>query len=111
MAVRPSTLFAALLLLLLGCGLAMGIAGPVVSGDLHRQRLESMAKAVERLELTDLCLFTEASYTRHLTQADIHTAFQDHPMAMEHFPSGSLTMPPAVRFNRKAPGEIAETDD
>jgi len=53
---------------------------------------------VQRLGLTDLCLFTEASYTRHLSLADFHTAFQDSPMALEHFPSGSLvTHPPAAK--------------
>jgi len=49
---------------------------------------------VRDLDLTDLCLFTEASYTRHLTQADRHTPFQDSPMALEHFPSGSIVSPP-----------------
>lgn len=48
------------------------------------------------LQLTDLCLFTEASYTRHLSQADLHTPFQDSPMSLEHFPSGSLVAPPEV---------------
>lgn len=48
---------------------------------------------VEDLGLTDLALFTEARYTRHLSQADLHSAFQDHPHAFEHFPSGSLVMP------------------
>jgi hypothetical protein len=53
---------------------------------------------VEKLKLTDLCLFTEASYTRHLSQADLYTPFQDHPVSLEHFPSGSiLTPPPAVK--------------
>ena len=49
---------------------------------------------VRRLELTDLCLVTEASYTRHLSQADLHTPFQDSPLALEHFPSGSILRPP-----------------
>jgi hypothetical protein len=53
-------------------------------------RLNEMARIVKDLELTDLCLFTEARYTRHPSQADLQTAFQDHPMAMEHFPSGSF---------------------
>ena len=48
---------------------------------------------VQHLELTDLCLFTEARYTRHLSQADLHSPFQDHPMSLEHFPSGSLVGP------------------
>ncbi len=50
---------------------------------------------VRNLELTDLALFTEARYTRHPSQADLHSAFQDHPMALEHFPSGSLMAPPS----------------
>jgi hypothetical protein len=57
--------------------------------------IERMAEMVARLELTDLCLFTEARYTRHLSQADLHSAFQDHPVALEHFPAGSLAGPPA----------------
>ena len=48
---------------------------------------------VHRLGLTDLCLFTEASYTRHLSQADLHTPFQDSPISMDHFPSGSFIGP------------------
>lgn len=58
------------------------------------QRIDAMAAAVRTLQLTDLCLFTEARYTRHLSQADLHSAFQDHPMSAEHFPAGSLTRPP-----------------
>ncbi len=54
------------------------------------------AALVRALELTDLCLFTEARYTRHPSQADLHTPFQDHPLAFEHFPSGSLLSPPAT---------------
>jgi hypothetical protein len=58
--------------------------------------LEAKCRLVRTLELTDLCLFTEASYTRHLSQADLHTAFQDYPMSLDHFPSGSLLEPPSV---------------
>lgn len=56
--------------------------------------LEQKAELVKTLQLTDLCLFTEARYTRHLSQADLNTAFQDHPLSLEHFPSGSYTQPP-----------------
>ena len=49
---------------------------------------------VKELGLTDLCLFTEARYTRHPAMADLHAPFQDHPGAFEHFPSGSLVTPP-----------------
>jgi hypothetical protein len=57
--------------------------------------LTERGEMVKGLKLTDLCLFTEASYTRHLSQADLHTPFQDSPMTLEHFPSGSLVAPPA----------------
>ena len=56
--------------------------------------LEEQAAVVGRLGLTDLCLFTEARYTRHPSQADRFSPFQDHPHALEHFPSGSLVAPP-----------------
>lgn len=55
--------------------------------------LADKADLVKHLQLTDLCLFTEARYTRHLSQADLNTAFQDHPLSLEHFPSGSFTHP------------------
>lgn len=56
--------------------------------------LEEKAALVERLELTDLCLFTDARYARHPSMADRHTPFQDSPMSAEHFPSGTLILPP-----------------
>jgi hypothetical protein len=49
---------------------------------------------VRVLDLTDLALFTEARYTRHPSQTDLHSAFQDHPLALEHFPTGSLVPAP-----------------
>ena len=57
--------------------------------------IDAVAGVVANLELTDLALFTEARYTRHPSQADLHSAFQDHPFALEHFPSGSIAGPPA----------------
>ncbi len=56
--------------------------------------LKEKAEMVRSLELTDLCLFTDARYTRHPSMADLHTPFQDYPMSFEHFPSGSLVLPP-----------------
>ena len=57
--------------------------------------LEEKQRLVRELELTDLCLFTDARYTRHPAMADQFSAFQDHPFALDHFPSGSLlTLPP-----------------
>lgn len=56
--------------------------------------LDRSAMVVKNLELTDLSLFTEASYIRHLSQTDLHSAFQDHPAALEHFPTGAIAGPP-----------------
>ena len=63
-------------------------------GGIENRRLLEMSEMVSNLELSDLSLFTEARYTRHLSQSDLHSAFQDHPLSFEHFPSGSLVMPP-----------------
>jgi len=56
--------------------------------------LEKKRRFVEQFEITDLCLFTDARYTRHPSMADLHTPFQDYPVSLEHFPSGSLMSPP-----------------
>lgn len=62
--------------------------------------LTDKAEMVERLGLTDLVLFTEARYTRHPSQSDLHSAFQDHPFALDHFPTGSLLPPPLLNRRR-----------
>lgn len=46
------------------------------------------------LGLTDLCVSTEARYTRHPAVSDPLVPFMDHPGAIEHFPSGSFWTPP-----------------
>jgi hypothetical protein len=53
-----------------------------------------MAAMVREVGLTDLCLFTEASYTRNPSQTDLQAPFQEHPVSLEHFPSGSIIPPP-----------------
>jgi hypothetical protein len=83
-----------LLTLLILFGLMLAHAGSKVKGE--APRLLKTENLVRTLELTDLCLFTEASYTRHLSQTDFHTPFQDYPMSLEHFPSGSLFGPSAT---------------
>jgi len=91
---RPSNL-AFLLLAILGAAVG-GIfiqAGQAIAT--HQPRLQATRDLVARLGLTDLALFTEARYTRHPSQADLHSALQDHPGAFEHFPTGSLLPPPA----------------
>jgi hypothetical protein len=46
------------------------------------------------LGLTDLCLATEARYTRHPAVSDALAPFMDYPRALEHFPTGSFWAPP-----------------
>jgi hypothetical protein len=91
--VRKSSLFVTYLLLqiiLLGLLFAYSSYREKADGAFLLERSE----LVKKLDLTDLCLVTEVSYTRHLTQADLHAPFQDHPFALEHFPSGSIFRPP-----------------
>ena len=89
--------FLVFVLFLMGLGIAV-FAGTFVDAGLQRSAavdgLVERTALADRLGLTDLCLFTEARYTRHLSQADLHTAFQDHPFSLDHFPSGSLVPPP-----------------
>ena len=91
---RPSTRFA-LFTGLLSLLFLLSLVDAGLRGGAG-ERLARIQAQVERLELTDLALFTEARYTRHPTQADWFTPFQDHPLALEHFPSGSLLLPPAL---------------
>lgn len=58
------------------------------------ESLDRRTMLVRELGLSDLALFTEARYTRHLALADRHAAFQDHPTSFDHFPSGSVHLPP-----------------
>jgi len=90
---RRSTLFFASLVLLTAF-LAAAFAHASYVRNERAVNIAEKTALVRRLELTDLCLFTEARYTRHPTQADMHAPFQDHPMSLEHFPSGSLLGPP-----------------
>lgn len=57
------------------------------------ERLLRNQQLVSNLQLTDLCLNTEGRYTRHISQADLFSAFQDVPMSLEHMPSGSVLSP------------------
>lgn len=89
---RHSTLFflfcsACFLTILMLAGHALTTAKTAGAADAERLHL------VRSLKLTDLCIFTEARYTRHPAMADKHAPFQEHPAALEHFPSGSLLQP------------------
>jgi len=61
-----------------------------------REELPRLHALTARLSLSDLALWTEARYTRHPSQADLFSAFQDSPGAPEHFPAGSILSPPPL---------------
>lgn len=61
----------------------------------HSDKNPQDTQLVVELGLSDLVLSSETRYTRHPSQADYHSAFQDHPAALEHFPSGALLLPQA----------------
>ncbi|MDP3537834.1 MAG: hypothetical protein Q8S26_03930 [Azonexus sp.] len=92
---RPSNV-AFLLLATLFLAVVLIFAHSGQSTAAHTPRLLANRDLVVRLGLTDLALFTEARYTRHPSQADLHSALQDHPGAFDHFPTGSLLPPPAL---------------
>lgn len=97
---RKSTAF---LLFTLGNAILLVLllwSGRYGSGE-ARAMQEASRILVQKLQLTDLCLFTEARYTRHPSMADLHSAFQDHPLALDHFPSGSLATPPRFHGERR----------
>lgn len=102
MSLRPSHRLAFVVLVLATLALLIRV-------DLRlrqEQALLAMAKKgelVRRLRLTDLCLSTEATYTRHPSQADLFAPFADHPGALEHFPSGTMIGPPPHLRERHAP--------
>jgi hypothetical protein len=60
---------------------------------LSGEELPALKATVRALQLTDLSFWTEARYTRHPSQADRFTPFQDFPSALEHFPAGSIMAP------------------
>lgn len=95
--VRKSNLFLGSL------GLACLLLGLMFVDASLSQRIDQSAarvrgQIVKTLALTDLCLVTESRYTRHPSMADLHSAFQEHPLALDHFPSGSfIAVPPHLR--------------
>lgn len=54
--------------------------------------------AAAGIGLTDLCISTEARYTRHPAVSDPVVPFMDYPGAIEHFPTGSFWAPPENLF-------------
>ncbi len=88
---------------------ALGVFAHAGWGRSAEQSRVAQARELARaLQLTDLAWFTEARYTRHLSQADLHSAFQDAPGALEHFPAGSLLLPPQQLWRASAPAGFVD---
>lgn len=71
-------------------------------GAVSAERRRNGRELAQTLLLTDLALWTEARYTRHPSQADWFTAFQDGPAAPDHFPAGTWVPPPRGGTDRSA---------
>jgi hypothetical protein len=83
------------LLVLIGVGAVLLSLSLLHAGISAARQPEAAGPALVRyLALTDLALFTEARYARHPAMTDRFAAFQNHPMALEHFPAGALIRPP-----------------
>lgn len=99
--IRKSNIFLLAVGTALVCLLFLCLVDAPLRGARREPALADQRRMVKELMLTDLCLFTDARYTRHLTQADMFSAFQDHPFAMDHFPSGSLVGPPVYLWMKQ----------
>ena len=88
------------LALVLLAGLLAGAIGTAAASRGRDPSLEASRRINQRLVaelgLTDLALWNGATYCRHPSQADRFAAWADHPLALEHFPAGSVVPPPAV---------------
>jgi len=99
--------FLGFIIFCMGVSICLFTIHPRITSARYHQIRERNRQLVVALGLTDLCLFTEARYTRHISQADLHSAFQEHPLALEHFPSGAIVPPPPI-FHHPNPGTPGE---
>ena len=90
---RRGAVFAGLTAVQLTVLAALGLHGRYSVGEENRQRLQEKRSLVTALQLTDLAIWTEARYTRHPSQTDFFSPFQDFPSSFEHFPAGSILAP------------------
>lgn len=88
----------AFIFLLFVAGSLLILLGLFVSGEIRAEEFGKTSRDLREitatLKLTDMSFSTDARYTRHPSQADLFSAFQDYPGSIEHFPSGSIVAPP-----------------
>ena len=90
---RPATVLLLIIVVIVGFDAGLLAAGCLRQRDALRH-LSTVQAVTAALGLTDLCVATEARYTRHPAVSDPMAPFMDHPGAMEHFPTGSFWAPP-----------------
>lgn len=73
--------------------------------DDHATVLPAKREVAARLGLTDLAIWTEARYTRHPSQTDLFSPFQDFPSSFEHFPAGSVVGVPDMSGFQQPAGQ------
>jgi hypothetical protein len=108
MAARKSDVFLAAM----GVGLYLVMHLMLHSYFASRSGMPSISackELVEKYGLADLCLFTDAQYSRNPVLTDLSAPFQDHPVSLEHFPSGML-LPPPVRMAIAGEARNSEED-
>jgi hypothetical protein len=90
---RRGSSLALALLAALALALLAALAHAAWVGTAAQVRVQQARAVVRALDLTDMAWFPEARYTRHPSQADLHSAYQDAPGALEHYPAGTLLAP------------------
>ena len=85
--------------------------GTSLSARKSEPGLMATRELVRGLMLTDLALWTEARYTRHPSQADLFSPFQDFPSAIEHFPAGSIVVPPVMSYTDSLKSEDSDFNE
>jgi len=90
---RPSVWLA---VFVFGCLAAAAVMAAHTAARVRQRphELAMLRPLVAGLGLSDLCLSTEARYTRHPAVSDPVVPVMDHPGAIEHLPSGSFFAPP-----------------
>lgn len=91
-----SKLFIAFIIIEILAIIAMIGHGQVRYHYKYQKTLAAKHDLVSELSLTDFAIWTEARYTRHPSQADFFSAFQEFPGSFEHFPAGAIMAPPLM---------------
>jgi hypothetical protein len=84
--------------------LALVIRARGLAADPAACHVPAKEAVAARLGLTDLAIWTEARYTRHPSQTDLFSPFQDFPASLEHFPAGSVVGVPDLSSFRQPAG-------